>query len=199
MSQQGGTMSTISPAYLAEQQLLHKNPGYGVASVHVAPFVARVIQRMEVRSLSDYGAGKCRLLPALRRLGVEIDYRPYDPAYPEYGPPQMADLVVCIDVLEHVEPECLEVVIQDLAKITTRLGLFTINTGPASKLLSDGRNAHLIQRPQSWWISILSKNFNVAHVQSLVSDGSELLFLVLPVATSDDLSATERGVRGQVA
>jgi|LauGreDrversion4_2_1035121.scaffolds.fasta_scaffold37738_3 hypothetical protein len=184
MSQQGNAMSTISPAYLAEQQLLHKNPGYGIASVHVAPFVARVIKRMEVRSLSDYGAGKCRLQLALRELGIDIDYRPYDPAYPEYGAPQPADLVTCIDVLEHVEPECLQAVLHDLAQIIVRLGLFTINTGPAYKFLSDGRNAHLIQQPLSWWLDALSMHFVIQHVQSLSMDGSELLMLVVPRATS---------------
>lgn len=174
-------MSTISPAYLAEQQLLHKNPGYGVASVHVAPFVAKVIQRMDARSLSDYGAGKCRLQLALRELGIEIDYRPYDPAYPEYGAPQPADLVTCIDVLEHVEPECLDAVLQDLARITVRHGFFTVHTGPALKFLSDGRNAHLIQRPMKWWIKILGQYFHVRYVQSLSLDQREVLLILQPM------------------
>ena len=178
MSQQGNAMSTISPAYLAEQQLLHKNPGYGVASVHVAPFVARVIQRMDARSLSDYGAGKCRLQLALQELGIEIDYRPYDPAYPAYGAPQPADLVTCIDVLEHVEPECLDAVLQDLARITVRLGFFTVHTGPALKFLSDGRNAHLIQRPMAWWVNQLEKYFESGGLESLALGDREFLVLV---------------------
>jgi hypothetical protein len=178
MSQQGNAMSTISPAYLAEQQLLHKNPGYGVASVHVAPFVAKVIQRMDARSLSDYGAGKCRLQLALRKLGIEIDYRPYDPAYPEYGAPQPADLVTCIDVLEHVEPECLDAVLKELTRITVRLGFFTVHTGPAMKFLSDGRNAHLIQWPLNWWVDRLSQHFTVEYFTNLTRDGQECLVLV---------------------
>jgi hypothetical protein len=173
-------MSTISPAYLAEQQLLHKNPGYGVASVNVAPFVARVIQRMDVRSLSDYGAGKCRLQLALRELGIEIDYRPYDPAYPEYGAPQPADLVTCIDVLEHVEPECLDAVLKELTRITVRLGFFTVHTGPAMKFLSDGRNAHLIQCPMNWWVDVLAKNFKILAVERHMADGTGFWVLVSP-------------------
>ena len=174
-------MSTISPAYLAEQQLLHKNPGYGVASVHVAPFVARVIQRMDARSLSDYGAGKCRLQLALRELGIDIDYRPYDPAYPEYGAPQPADLVTCIDVLEHVEPEYLDSVLSELAQVTVRLGFFTVHTGPAIKTLSDGRNAHLIQRPVAWWTEKLSQYFKVEYFASLTADDQECLVITVPL------------------
>jgi len=178
MSQQGNAMSTISPAYLAEQQLLHKNPGYGIASVHVAPFVARVIQGMKARSLSDYGAGKCRLQVALRELGIDIDYRPYDPAYPEYGAPQPADLVTCIDVLEHVESECLDAVLTELARITVWLGFFTVHTGPAMKFLSDGRNAHLIQCPLNWWVDRLARHFTVEYFTNLTDDGRECLVLV---------------------
>ena len=173
-------MITISPAYLAEQQLLHKNPGYGAASVHVAPFVARVIQRMDARSLSDYGAGKCRLQLALQELGIEIDYRPYDPAYPAYGAPQPADLVTCIDVLEHVEPEYLDSVLSELAQVTVRLGFFTVHTGPALKLLSDGRNAHLIQRPMAWWAHSISKYFDVVYAENWSSEGDGFWILVMP-------------------
>jgi hypothetical protein len=47
--------------------------------------------------------------------------------------------------------------IAELAKITQNFGFFSIHMGPAGKILSDGRNAHLIQKPRSWWLSKLSK------------------------------------------
>ena len=115
---------------------------------------------------------------ALRKLGIEIDYRPYDPAYPEYGAPQPADLVTCIDVLEHVEPECLDAVLKELTRITVRLGFFTVHTGPAMKFLSDGRNAHLIQWPLNWWVDRLSQHFTVEYFTNLTGDGQECLVLV---------------------
>jgi hypothetical protein len=159
--------ATISEEYLRLQQELHKNPNYGVASLHFAPIVADVIRQTGVRSLSDYGAGKKNLLKGLQQAGVSgIDYLPYDPAFPEYGPPSPADLVCCIDVLEHIEPDMLENVLRELHRITVGIGFFSVHMGPAGKTLSDGRNAHLIQKPSSWWLHRLVEYFDVLHLQS---------------------------------
>lgn len=157
----------ISDAYRRQQQELHKNPSYGVASLAYAPIVRQLIEQMGARTLSDYGAGKRNLKLKLDELGVTgVAYFPYDPAFPEYGEPQPADLVCCIDVLEHIEPACLEAVLGDLRAIIVKHGLLTIHTGPAVKVLDDGRNAHLIQRPASWWLPNLCRYFEIIHLQS---------------------------------
>lgn len=161
----GGNMqdrTTISEAYRAQQQQLHENPNYGVASLSFAPIVKQVFQNSGARSLSDYGAGKQNLLKGLQQQGVtDFEYFPYDPAFPEYGEPKPADLVTCIDVLEHIEEDYLENVLADLSGIVRKLGFFTIHTGPAGKVLSDGRNAHLIQKPSSWWLPRLCQYFEI--------------------------------------
>jgi hypothetical protein len=158
----------ISDAYLHEQQRLHQNPRYGRASIGYAPLVASLLRLGRCGSLADYGAGKCNLKHSLDRIGAKaIDYRPYDPAFPDYGPPRAADLVTCIDVLEHVEPELLDGVLGDLARITRRLGFFTVHTGPAVKTLSDGRNAHIIQQPPSWWLPRFAERFEIVHLQTV--------------------------------
>ena len=159
-------LDTISEAYRKLQQGLHTNPNYGVASLQFAPIVADIIRQSKARSISDYGAGKKNLLKGLAAAGITgFDYYPYDPAFPEYGEPKPADLVCCIDVLEHIEPDFLGNVIDDLARITTNLGFFSIHMGPAGKVLADGRNAHLIQKPASWWLKHLVERFEIAHVQ----------------------------------
>ena len=156
----------ISDAYRIEQQMLHGNPRYGVASVGYAPLAADLIRLGRCRSLSDYGAGKCNLRHALGlRDGGPIKYHPYDPAFPEYGGAEPADLVTCIDVLEHIEPDLLDCVLDELSGITRKLALLTIHTGPAKKQLSDGRNAHLIQEPPSWWLHRFGDRFEILHVQ----------------------------------
>jgi hypothetical protein len=115
--------ATVSDEYLKLQQQLHQNPNYGIASLSFAPIVADIIRQTNVQSVSDYGAGKKRLYEGLTKAGaVPATYFPYDPVFPEYGPPQKADLVCCIDVLEHVEPEKLEAVLQELASMTVELG-----------------------------------------------------------------------------
>ena len=158
---------TISDDYRKLQQELHLNPDYGVASLAFAPIVAGVMRQSNVRSLCDYGAGKQNLLKGLAQAGVTgFDYHPYDPAFPEYGEPREADLVCCIDVLEHIEPEWLDNVLDELEEITTRLGFFSVHMGPASKTLADGRNAHLIQKPSSWWLPRLTERFEIMQLQS---------------------------------
>ena len=158
---------TISEGYRQAQQELHKNPAYGVMSVYYAPLVKEIIAACNVKSLSDYGAGKKRLNETLLSFGVNIDYYPYDPAFPEYGNPSPADLVCCIDVLEHIEPDFVDNVIAELARITSNVGFYTIHTGAAVKTLPDGRNAHLIQKPSSWWLPKLKQHFEIMQLQDV--------------------------------
>ncbi len=159
---------TISPEYLAEQQKLHENPNYGVASLHYAPIILDLADQTKAASISDYGAGKRNLQKKLHELGKsDFEYFPYDPAFPEYGEPKPADLVCCIDVLEHIEFTYLDAVLDDLSRIVVKVGLFTIDTGPAIKTLSDGRNAHLIQKPSSWWLPRLCEHFERVHLQGM--------------------------------
>lgn len=51
-------MKVITEEYRKLQQALHQNPNYGVASLKFAPTVANIIKDLNVKSLSDYGAGK---------------------------------------------------------------------------------------------------------------------------------------------
>ncbi len=172
---------TITKDYLVQQSRLHENPNYGIASLSFAPIVAEVIKQIGAKSVSDYGAGKKRLLEGLRKAGVEpATYLPYDPVFPEYGDPLPADLVCCIDVLEHVEPDLVENVLSDLARITNRFGFFSIHMGPAVKILPDGRNAHLIQKPSSWWLKRITDHFEVHHLQSHQMMGSGIWLVVGP-------------------
>ena len=158
--------NTISEEYLKQQQELHKNPNYGVASLEFSPLVAQLVKQANIQSISDYGAGKKRLLEGLKANGVTPEnYYPFDPAFPEYGEPKSADLVCCIDVLEHIEPTKLSAVLEELASITVGFGFFSIHMGPAGKVLSDGRNAHLIQKPTSWWLPRLCEHFNVLELR----------------------------------
>jgi hypothetical protein len=158
--------STISAEYLAQQQALHQNPNYGVASLGYAPIVKELLNQTGIKALSDYGAGKCNLRKGLHDLGKrDFDYFPYDPAFPEYGPPRPAPLVCCIDVLEHIEESYLEAVFLDLKDITRNIGFFSVHTGAAIKTLPDGRNAHLIQKPSSWWLPRLCQHFEIGHLQ----------------------------------
>lgn len=153
----------ISDAYRAQQQKMHENPDYGVASLEFAPIVAKIIRENDIRELLDYGAGKGRLGARLAELlDLPPAVRHYDPAIPQWSAtPAPSELVACIDVLEHVEPGLLDNVLDDLARVTQSCGFFTVHTGPAVKHLDDGRNAHLIQRPYDWWLPKLMQRFDL--------------------------------------
>lgn len=156
----------ISDSYREQQRKLHEaRPDYGVVSVAYAPLVSEICNRLQIQHLLDYGAGKCRLFKALR-VDHKMRLQAYDPGIEELSsPPVPAEMVACIDVLEHIEPENLDAVLDDLQRLTESVLLVTIHTGPAAKTLDDGRNAHLIQQPMEWWLPKLWERFDLHTVQ----------------------------------
>jgi hypothetical protein len=155
--------SLISEEYRALQQEMHEHPGYGMASVRYAPLVAQFIERYEATEVLDYGAGKGRLGVALgEHLRKPPTIHHYEPAVPKWSAsPEPCRFVACIDVLEHIEPDRIENVLDDLKRVTAYVGFFSVETGPAKKFLPDGRNAHLIQQPTGWWLSKLIERFEL--------------------------------------
>lgn len=155
----------ISDAYRAQQEQLHENPNYGVASVQYAPIVSEICNTLQVQHLLDYGAGKCRLFQNLK-ADHQMKLQAYDPGVPKLSaPPVPAEMVACIDVLEHIEPEYLDDVLDDLARLTEAVAFLTVHTGPAVKVLADGRNAHLTQQPLEWWLPKFWDRFDIHTVQ----------------------------------
>jgi hypothetical protein len=63
--------------------------------------------------------------------------------------------------LEHIEPERLGLVLDHLRSKALKRALFSIHLGPAAKVLSDGRNAHLIQEPPEWWLPQIMARFKL--------------------------------------
>ena len=154
----------ISEEYRKMQQSLHENPNYGVASVQYAPLVAQLLQNFKETELLDYGAGKGRLGQTLAQIAPSypVDIQHYDPAIPAWAKdPSPRPFVTCIDVLEHIEPGYLDNVLDHLQRLTQRIGFFTVHTGPAVKILPDGRNAHLIQQPPAWWLPKFLERFEL--------------------------------------
>lgn len=156
----------ISPAYKAQQEALHETGTYGTASIQFAPLVTQIINRLKVEHLLDYGCGSLLNLYKHIKPTHKLTYQAYDPGTAEYAdPPVPAQMVACIDVLEHIEPEFLESVLDDLARLTEVVLFCTVHTGPAVKVLSDGRNAHLTQEPMEWWLPKIWRRFDLHTVQ----------------------------------
>lgn len=161
----------ISDSYLLEQIRLHKiNDSYGVASLSHVQTIKNLMSEAKLKSICDYGAGKKNLYKGLVESGFDdFNYYPYDPVFPEYGDPKEAELICCIDVMEHIEEEFLDNILNEICEITLKFCYFSIATTPAKKTLSDGRNAHIIQQPSRWWLLKLCKLFNVEFLKNTKS------------------------------
>lgn len=156
-----------------QQQLHESNPKYGISSEIYAPIVAQIVGMLRVSELLDYGAGKGRLKPALENiLKRPLTVHHYEPSRQEWAaPPAPCKFVACIDVLEHIEPELIDNVLDDLARVVSVFGMFTVHTKPALKVLPDGRNAHLIQQPAIWWLQKFDERFDLVTYNRLDSGG----------------------------
>lgn len=167
--------SLISSEYKTLNAQLHaQNIAYGVGGGKHAPVVLKMAATLKNPSILDYGCGK-------GYLAKEIPFPiwEYDPAIPgKDASPRPADLVVCSDVLEHIEPDRLPYVLTDLKRVVKHLGYFVIHVGPAAKTLPDGRNTHLIQQPKAWWDAQLSAYFTIGKV---FERGAELYYIVAPL------------------
>lgn len=166
--------SVISEDYRTLNRQLHEaNDFYGVGGAKHADTVRKLRESLHATSVLDYGCGKGMLAASL-----EFPIWEYDPAIPGKDElPRPADLVVCTDVLEHIEPEHLAAVLLDLKRVTKKMGYFVIHTGPASKTLPDGRNTHLLQRGEAWWRKNLSRVFTVGKI---MTSGPLLHVIVTP-------------------
>jgi hypothetical protein len=157
----------ISEAYRKEQEILHSRGNYGTASLQYGEIVSTLVETTGAKTLLDYGCGSMQNLRKV--LDCDVLYLGYDPAIPEYSRKVPSNLVVCIDVLEHIEPELLDNVLDDLQSLTQGWAFMTVHTGPARKTLSDGRNAHLIQEPPCWWLPKFFSRWDVRQFQATQS------------------------------
>jgi FkbM family methyltransferase len=153
----------ISEAYAQQNAELHQAyASYGSKGLQWAAYVAQIMREDGHKTLLDYGCGKGTLGATLADQGITI--AEYDPAIPGKSHlPEPADFVICLDVLEHVEPEAIDDVLAHLASLTKRKLFFDICLKPAAKTLSDGRNAHLLVHNQDWWRFKLTRHFDIAH------------------------------------
>lgn len=149
----------ISEDYRRLNADLHAtNPEYGTNAQHAVNRVLDVAERYSVLSILDYGSGKGMLKRAL----PDYDIREYDPAFPDKAAtPAPANMVFCGDVLEHIEPEYLDAVLDDIRRCTLHCTLLIISLAPSKKTLADGRNAHLIVEPPSWWMPRLCSRWQL--------------------------------------
>lgn len=154
-------------------QLLTEDPSFATSGHRWAKKTAALMQEFNTTDVLDYGCGRRTLEET---LGVPI--RNYDPCIPGLDtPPEPADIVVCGDVMEHIEPECLQDVLGDLYRLSKIALLVVVATRPALRVLPDGRNAHLIQEKADWWLpKFWATGFRLAKFQDVRNQGHSIAF-----------------------
>lgn len=164
----------ITNEYAQLNRRLHEsNSSYGAGGAVWAKRVRKLAEKLkDNHTILDYGCGKA----ALRNSLLDLDIRCYDPAIERYSArPEPAGLVVCTDVLEHIEPDLLDNVLADIASLTLEMAFLVVCMRPAKKHLPDGRNAHLIVQPVSWWMNQITNHFAIKEFKSSSGDKAEFV------------------------
>lgn len=166
----------ITDYYREQNAKLHRETKWGESGQHSADIVYSAIEILGIKDMLDYGCGRGTLKAMLQKFSCPIEIREYDPAIPgKEDMPEPADFVTCTDVLEHVEPECIEEVLSHISSLTKRYAFFIISCKEASRLLPDGRNAHILVKPPEWWLKKLHQHgFEIMNSYNVYDKGQTL-------------------------
>jgi len=120
--------------------------------------IFNLIKENNIKSILDYGCGKAKFHSILfnnRKLPgspMDINISKYDPAVAQFSkkPTGTYDLVLCIDVMEHVQEDKVEEVLKDIFSYSNKVFL-TITCYAAMQTLPNGKNAHYTIKEPDWW------------------------------------------------
>ena len=159
------TLSTISEDWRDANAGLHdRNIKYGSSGYSWAVEIYKLVLQFSATSILDYGCGKGSIYKALWRY-VDVIHC-YDPAVTKYCYGRvLSDIVVCTDVMEHVEPQFTTIVLADLKKLCGKVLFVNVSTGISDKAIDECRNAHANIQPASYWLSAFKKaGFRLANI-----------------------------------
>lgn len=144
----------VSDEYRALLRAKHAEArNWGNTSWRYGQFIESFAKNIGAADVLDYGCGIGRLKSMHERT---LKIYEYDPGVPGKDHlPKPAGLVVCTDVLEHVEPDKLDAVLGHICTLTVNGAYLVISMRPAGHELPDGRNAHLIVEGSEWWLAKL--------------------------------------------
>lgn len=157
-------MELYSVEYLEILRDKHKTYRWGGSVLTKTSEIVYIMQLINNQDVLDYGSGYGCLSENIKK-GYEkfnINVIEYDPGIVEKSTiPEPCDLVVCVDVLEHIEPEYVDNVLDDLVRVISNIGYFVINFQEAFQILSNGKNAHLTIHDYKWWYDKLKNRFEI--------------------------------------
>ena len=176
----------------------------GKSTLIFAKLIKEIITKNKIKNMLDYGCGKGFFYKnPSNQYGLEIkslknywniDIDLYDPCFKENSyldENKNYDLLICIDVLEHIPTEDIYWVLEKLLNRTKKYLFINVACYPAIALLPNGKNAHVnIQTPKWWHEKFLNfqdklKNIRVICICTIIENGKHQYF---PLQYNDKLT-----------
>lgn len=146
--------------YEQMQHQMHTRGDYGVHGGRNAELACKAIVPIQLHlphrevKVLDYGCGSGQLGQVIKNTlrSVEVtNYDPFHPMWKDDRDPGEHDVSLCMDVMEHVEFQCINNTLKYISDRTKYLAVFSIALSEASKTLPNGKNAHITIKPMGWW------------------------------------------------
>ena len=136
----------------------------GKSTIFFARLIKEIITKNKIINMLDYGCGKGFFynnpsnqhglqIKSLRDYW-DIDIDLYDPCFEEnsnLNENKSYDLVICVDVLEHIPTDDIDWVLEKLLTNAKKYLFINVACYPAIALLPNGKNAHINVKPPEWW------------------------------------------------
>jgi hypothetical protein len=145
----------------------NKYKTWGGAVTSKVPQIYERILKEECKSVLDYGSGNSDFKNTVEKLYPDYNFEivEYEPSIPELNvDPAKCDMTICVDVLEHIEPDKIDNVLSHIIEKTNKICFLSICVVESHGQFDDGTNLHLIVEPVEWWIKKLEEKFNMVSV-----------------------------------
>lgn len=149
-------MDSLAPQY----KLMAESGGnfYGLSVLRHKEEIGMLVSALEAKTVLDFGCGRGDAYSTPYEVHLEwgltrSNVRLYDPAFVRHGrmPAGVFDLVICSDVLEHIEEAEVDAFIGRLFRFSHKHVWASVCCRPAKKFFPDGRNLHVTIHPYLWW------------------------------------------------
>jgi len=157
----------ISEEYRKKLEQVTKHMPWGGAVNSSVPKIHEYAIQHDCKSILDYGSGKSDFYNTMYELFPNHQFviNQYEPARPEFSmDPEISDMTVCVDVLEHIEPDKLDNVLDHIYNKTNKIFYFKVCLLPSHGTFEDGTNLHLIIQPKEFWLEKLEKQWDLSNI-----------------------------------
>ena len=165
---------------IEEYKKLHKDPTIfpGKSITKYAHYVRSIIRDNKCKTLLDYGCGKGGLYEEenKNKLGKPLhkflkikNYTLYDPGLEKFStlPTGMYDMVMCVDVMEHLPTQDLNWIIDRIMSFGNKAVFLNIACYEALKKFPNGKNVHITVQEPKWWIDLINKIWYDKHQERI--------------------------------